>query len=195
MATKKVAVKKAVIKNAPVKKAVVVKAANKVAKVNKASTKNVPLRKATAEKKAFVKARTVVKKTLDTLATTTNFNNIISYTEGQQMIDAFVGNMNDLSEVQFNTGMQFDISLFQKLVALPGATKIRIYNAIKAVTGENTTDPFMQHTFVITAVDKDNKIIFLQNSNSNAFASRSADGTSGTEDGVGNMGTVCPAYQ
>lgn len=193
MAIKKAASKKTVSKSASTKKSVL----SKVAPAIKASTKNVPQRKTAPEKKAFVKAKanvkTVAAKPLAAAANSTA-SHIISYAEGKEMIGAFMGKLNDLSAVAFNTGMQFDISLFQKLVALPEGASIRIYNAIKGVPNESTGEPYMQHTFVITAVDKNDNILFLQNPNNPSVAGKSANGTGGADDGVGNMGTGCPAY-
>jgi hypothetical protein len=183
------------------KKAVASKTPGTKAPANKAATKNVPIRKTAPVKKPFVKAKAVVKgkpKSVTVVNTITS-KHIISQADGKLMTDRFVGNLNSLDEIVFSHGLEFDISLFKNLVAIEGATAIRIFNAVNAK---------MEHTFVITAVSKMGKTLFLQQpSNVNTKtpaknASRSLAGAAPPPppppppggDGVGNMGSQCPAY-
>ena len=142
-------------------------------------------------KKAATKKITVIK--------AKPVNHIISKTEGAAMVAQFEENKNNLDNIIFGKGREFDKSLFEKLLALKGCNKIRIYNALNN-DGE--------HTFVITAVtvtaatktkpaaSKD--IYFkmkpaLKGKTSNKKVSLRGAAMPDT-DGVGNRGQQCPAY-
>jgi hypothetical protein len=181
MKTKKVAAKKAAVKNSEIKKSI----------PNKASTKNVPKRATVPEKKAFKKASTtkiIAKENISTQQISDTpinrlSNHIISRSTGAGLIDRFNANRLDLNSLIFNYAVEFDKSLFENLLALEGATKIRIYNAANEKN---------EHTYVITAVDKSGKDIYTKipaQLNRGAALARSAE--TAPDYGVGNMGQQC----
>jgi hypothetical protein len=187
---KKTLIKKAAAQKVAVKKAVVKKTVNKKPSVKKLATKKVVI------KKTVNKNKVVKNNSSKTKLASNNSLHIISNAAGQQMTDAFMANLNNIGNIIFNAGIQFDISLFQQLVALPNASHIRVYNAVKTqVAGDST---LLHHTFVIVAVDEKGKTIFLDNGNNNPNTVQ-AKGENPPPppaggDGVGNMGVNCPAY-
>lgn len=114
-------------------------------------------------------------------------NHIISKSKGAEMVNRFTDNMTDLNKIVFCHGIEFDKSLFEKLLKLRGSKVIRIYNAV---------NEFNEHTFVITAVDVAKNDIYFKlktNSSKSKTILKIADLPEDT-DGVGNMGNQCPAY-
>jgi hypothetical protein len=155
---------------------------------NKASTKNVPLRKAAPEKKAFVKVKTKSKANAvnNKIGIPNIPDHIIPKAKGKQMIDNYAAIMGDLEGAIFSPGIEFHKSIFEKLLLLSGIESIRVYNAINDA-GE--------HTFVLTAIDKDRNDIYFNNAFPNILkSSRSVQALVVNTEGVGNMGTLCPAY-
>ncbi len=162
---------------------------------NKAATKRSVVKKVIVAKKAVAKKtavkKTVSKKSVPKKVTAVNApNHIISKTEGKTMVTNFRNNLLDLNSatpVQFSDGREFHKSLFEKLLLLDGVEKIRFYNAV---------DENNQHTLVITAVDSNRNDIYFKNepmAKKQAAAQRSA--AAADNDGVGDMGSQCPAYQ
>jgi hypothetical protein len=178
-------------KTATAKKAVASKTTGTKAPANKAATKNIPIRKTAPEKKAFVKAKAVVKakpKDKDVSKPVIS-NHIISKAKGKEMVGRFSANLMNMNKINFSHGMEFDKSLFENLLALDGVKKIRIYNAVNA---DN------MHTFVITAAGEKDDIYFKtsKESQNTKMASRTVTVVEPPidDEGVGNMGSQCPAY-
>lgn len=173
MATKKKAVKKIAAKK-PAKKAVKKVAKKTITKkpVKKASTKQ--------KKKPVVLSQNT---TTQTTLVATN-NHIISKEQGAAMVTDYLNiktNSNAFLNLEFPEGWQFNRSLFENLLALPGCTQIRIYNAVNSA---------MQHTFVIVGVDANENDIYFENVTTN---NANQINTSGGQ-GVGDMGNACPSY-
>jgi hypothetical protein len=206
-AKKAAAIKKA----APVKKTTIEKIASKTtntkATANKASTKNVPIRKVAPEKKAFVKAKDASKKVATNKSTNAKAtkgkllvapplvsatslpfsSHIIPKIDGQIMVSKFSESLSSLSSITFNHGIQFDKSLFEQLLQLSNVAKIRLYNAVNSNN---------EHTLVVTAADANNNDIYFKIPASNLAArtSQFLNAPAPDDDGVGDMGTKCPAY-
>jgi hypothetical protein len=148
-------------------------------------TKKAAAKKAAPVKKVAVKKAPAKKKTVSKKA-----SHIISEAAGKNMTDRFLSNLNSLGNIVFSSGLEFDKSLFQKLLSLKDVHALRIFNAV--------TDK-MQHTFVITAVNKKGKTLFLKQANNLKTTGTKSKGAMAaapppTDNGVGNMGSQCPAY-
>jgi hypothetical protein len=139
--------------------------------------------KAIAKKKAAAKKIAQKKKK----ALPVKVNHIISKRKGAEMVNRFRTNTN-FNTISFSHGMEFNKSIFEDLLKLKGVTKIRVYNAVN----ENG-----EHTFVLTAVDaKRNDIYFKMKKPAVKSTSRAvAKLIPGEDEGVGNMGSQCPAYE
>ncbi len=140
--------------------------------------------KAVTKKKAVVKKAAPKKKK----AAPVKVNHIISKRKGAEMVNRFRTNTN-LNTISFSHGMEFNKSIFEDLLKLKGVTKIRIYNAVNDEGG---------HTFVLTAADaKRNDIYFKTKKTGAKPAAKTkamAKAMPGDDEGVGNMGNQCPAY-
>jgi hypothetical protein len=187
---KKTAVKNAKNNTAPAKKAAAEKPVKK-AVAKKSPVKAVPVKKSAPVKKAAVKKKTTATPQIPVVsaAQLSGPNHIISKHEGGTMVTQFRNNMlslNSKTNVHFADGREFHVSLFHKLLQLPGAEKLRFYNA---VNNDN------EHTLVITAADKKgNDIYFTGETIISAQQNMMRGAMPGDTDGVGDMGTQCPAY-
>jgi hypothetical protein len=138
---------------------------------------------------AGTQKNTVKKKSLTTAAITKKplpVNHIIPKTKGDEMIKRFRNSRKNLNKLTFSLGVEFDKSLFEKLLKLTDAKTVRIYNAANELN---------EHTFVITALNSKMQEIYFK-IKPVAAASNSANmlKTSAvpvTTDGVGNMGSQC----
>ncbi len=195
---KKVAPKKIIAKKRTVKKAAINKAvAPKKAVAKKAVAKKVEIKKVVVKKvapKKVVAKKTIAKKVqskkplLTTVAADAVSDkvipsrHIISKTLGSSMVQKFKENRPKDLSISFDDGVEFDRSLFEQILALPGCVKVRCYNAVNA-SGD--------HTLVMTGVDsKKNDLYF-------SYVAPSVgkdDPLNELEDGVGDMGDMCPAY-
>jgi hypothetical protein len=161
-----------------------------IKKKQSVAKKTIPLKsKAISKKKVVVKKKAVTKKqtSVKRLAQPVS-SHVISKIKGGEMVKRFSGNIFMVNGISFHHGMQFNKSLFEQLLQLEGVEFIRIYNA---VNDDN------EHTFVITAVDaKQNDIYFkdVLAATSSKLRSALASIAPLDADGVGNMGTKCPAY-
>jgi hypothetical protein len=186
---KKAAAKKAVVKKAaPAKKAasakkvVIKKVAPKKVAAKKATTKKVVSKKAAAKKTIRREAAPLAVAAITVLS-----SHIIPKLDGQVMVSKFSQSMSNLSSITFNRGIQFDKSLFEQLLQLSNVAKIRLYNAVNSAN---------EHTLVVTAADANNNDIYFKIPASNATArtSQFLNAPAPGDDGVGDMGTKCPAY-
>jgi hypothetical protein len=139
--------------------------------------------------KAITKKNAAVKKAVPKKkkAAAVKVNHIISKRKGAEMVNRF-RTITNLNTISFSHGMEFNKSIFEKLLKLKGVTKIRVYNAVN----ENG-----EHTFVLTAVDaKRNDIYFkLKRPATKSTSKAVAKLMPGEDEGVGNMGNQCPAYE
>lgn len=140
------------------------------------SKKIIPKKK-TVLKKAVIKKKTMPPPVPD---------HIIERSKGVEMVNRFDDNRTNFDNIVFSRGMEFDKSLFEKLLKLKGINKIRIYNAVN----DNN-----EHTFVITGADsKMNDIYFKIKRARKSTGSKSKMALAADSSGVGNMGNSCPVY-
>ena len=153
---------------------------------SKTVTKKKAVKKPGQKHKPPVKKKVAPRK----ISYTPGINHIISKAEGSAMVDRFTASQMNLNAVIFSHGMEFDKSLFEKLLKQPGIKRVRIYNAVNEMS---------EHTFVITAVDgKRNDIYFklkpAAKTSTKTKGKAMLTSLSTDDNGVGNMGTKCPAY-
>ena len=156
------------------------------------ATKAITKKKAIVKKAAPKKKATPPKKT----AVLVKNKHIISRDKGEQMKAAYMQEIQKIKatnpklKIQFNNGREFDKSLFEELLKINGADRIRIYNALNEKN---------EHTFVITAVNKQNFNLFIPIPAATTKTAKSMvmAASTPTEDGVGNMGNQCtdPNYK
>jgi hypothetical protein len=112
-------------------------------------------------------------------------SHIIPKSSGIEMTARFSESQKDLNQVTFFRAIEFDKSLFEKLIKLKGCKKIRIYNAVNA---------FNEQTFVITAVDTKKNDIYFKIKTNTAQPKDNLNSLAPESYGVGNMGNSCPQY-
>lgn len=115
-------------------------------------------------------------------------NHVIGTSQAKAMISRFTDKQKKLNTVYFFSGREYHISLFQKFLKLKGVVSLQFRNAINDKN---------EHTLVITAADKDGKILYLDMKAENKKgANKMMLTTAAASDpyGVGDMGNSCPEY-